>query len=190
MDNSAAIALFGALVLLAAIALTLIWQNQENEEIGEIQILRPSIKLENSPVHEGEELRVEITLAPACKKESLSLFLDEKAVEFSLSSGSIHAILRPKEGVHKLRLEGGKDCSASEIFEVLAAKCKEGTTKSCIDSRGCEGKSICRSGVWGACIFPTPICKPGSKTACMINSCEWGFSVCNMCGTGWGPCMK
>ncbi|VVB57614.1 Uncharacterised protein [uncultured archaeon] len=179
-----------ALAVLAAV-LFLAWPHPAPpaDEGPLVQSPAVSLTLTPSPAYEGQGVRVQAVLAPECPDASgLHLSLDGRPLAFRVSDGRLEASFVPASGTHRVQLSG-RSCAAAAVLQVTAAPCAGGTNRTCADSRGCAGQSVCTGGVWSVCRLPERICDPGARIPCSTDSCHWGFSICNSCGTAWGECL-
>lgn len=69
-----------------------------------------------------------------------------------------------------------------------AIECTDGETKEC-ELGDCGGAISCIGGAWGECVPKKRICVPGKVVGCTLDSCNFGYKVCNECGTGFSECM-
>jgi hypothetical protein len=68
-------------------------------------------------------------------------------------------------------------------------ECTSRETKAC--ERGeCGGTIYCIGGTWGECVQKKRICVPGKKVGCTLDSCSFGYRICNGCGTGFSECLR
>ncbi len=177
------------ILLLMVLALFLIWPRGAPEQAAAPPVPQASISFSPLPVHEGEALKVRVELPPSCANLSgMALSFDNQDVPLARADAGFEAVLRPTAGAHRVQLEGAPNCRAAAGFSALPKPCAEGRNRSCTDARGCAGISQCIGGAWSACRAPSRICDAGASTPCLLNSCNWGISVCNSCGTAWSAC--
>ena len=122
-----------------------------------------------------------------CGAANATLRLDGKPLEYQQAGNELTATIRPVAGTHQLSFESGP-CKSSLLFETLPPACANGQSRACDAGRGCPGIQTCQNNFWGSCRGPARICNPGQKVSCAINSCVFGTTVCNACGTGWSIC--
>ena len=80
------------------------------------------------------------------------------------------------------------NCSASAPLQVVARVCQDGQEQGCTKN-GCPGTQACSGGSWSGCELPERKCMPGVKIGCAYNSCSFGYTTCDKCGAGFGPCL-
>ena len=93
-------------------------------------------------------------------------------------------------GNHSVTAAGG-NCSVSVPVQVASGskkECNDGQTQAC-KLNGCSGTRTCFGGIWDVCQLPYRKCMPGARIGCALNSCSFGYSTCDKCGAGWGPCL-
>jgi hypothetical protein len=115
---------------------------------------------------------------------NFSIFLD--GVKVAGGNSRADAYIKAGAGQHLL-LAKNAQCSSSLSFSVLKRECSEGEKRTCNIS-SCEGVQSCAGGVFSECVLPRKTCVPGEKTGCSLDSCKAGYTICNECGTGFGPC--
>jgi hypothetical protein len=73
--------------------------------------------------------------------------------------------------------------------ETHRPECAGNETRACqIDA--CPGEERCLGGYFGPCNTPRNVCNPGQRIACNIDGCEFGYRICDACGTGFGGCLS
>ena len=169
-----------AAIVLACIAAFafLLASNQPNQEgAGKIQVYLhgPSQVMENATVG--------ISAFSSCG--AFSTFLDGQVQQQGVQEAE--ASLSPPPGAHVFEARNG-NCSANVSFSVVAPECGDGQVQRC-NSGGCSGNETCFGGNWGDCVLPRKVCLPGQKIGCSLDGCHFGYSACNGCGSGFGPCM-
>ena len=117
---------------------------------------------------------------------NVSLFVDGKEIQARNVDGTFSASLTAVIGAHNITAEGD-GCAASSGVTVLNRECSGNETISCTVN-GCDGYKPCVDGRFGACRKNKRVCKPGSRMGCSLNSCSFGYMICNECGTGYGHC--
>ncbi len=187
MDDSTKYTL---LSLLALAALFLLWPRASAPDTS-VDTPAPQIiiSFEPSSAFENQTVQVYAALPPSCPgREGLTLTLDNMPVNFNLSDHLLSASVSALSGAHRVQLSGAS-CSVVNVLHVSPRPCTEGATRACTDSIHCAGQSVCAGGAWNACRVPPRICDPGTRIPCSTDSCKWGFSNCNSCGTQWGECL-
>ncbi len=144
------------------------------------------LSLSVNPSYSGVPLVVSATLTN-CGEGNATLRFDGKSVSYQQTDSEITASISPSVGTHKLEIESGR-CKDSLSFETRTPLCSEGQKRACNAGRGCPGTQVCENNAWGACSGPARICSPGQKVPCAINSCVFGLTTCNACGTAWSAC--
>ena len=187
LENSTQFTLLSLLAM--ALIFFLLWPHPTGaDESSASQAPAPALSIEPSSAYENQTVRVQASLPPACPGASgLTLTLDGQPLAFHLSNGQLDASLTAPLGAHRVQLSGAS-CSAAAGFRVIEAPCVSGRSKACAGAGGCTGQSVCNAGAWSACRLPERVCDPGQRIPCTSDSCHWGFSACNSCGTAWGPC--
>jgi hypothetical protein len=135
----------------------------------------PSQVTENAPV--------KVSAFSSCGV--FSTFLDGKVQQQGVLEAE--AIIRVPPGTHVFEAKNG-NCSGNVSFSVVAPQCSGGQVQQC-NSEGCPGTETCFGGNWGDCVLPRKVCSPGQKIGCSLDGCHFGYSACNQCGSGFGPCM-
>ena len=130
-----------------------------------------------------ENSTVRITALSSCG--AFSTFLDGAKQQQGVQEAEV--AISPPPGSHVFEARNG-NCSDSVGFSVVAPECSDGQVRQCI-SDGCAGNETCFGGNWGGCALPWKICSPGQEIGCSLDGCHFGYSVCNRCGSGFGPCM-
>ncbi|MEM4554446.1 MAG: hypothetical protein QXT25_01180 [Candidatus Anstonellaceae archaeon] len=111
-----------------------------------------------------------------------------RAVVF-LAAAAIAALIiffakeKPAETPHQVPFS-----KQQEAGKQLAQECQEGQVRNCTKD-GCNGTQKCYRGRWGICVLPRKICNPKERIGCSYDGCRFGYSECNECGTGFGPCI-
>ena len=135
------------------------------------------------PSQVAENATVELSAFSSCGM--FSTFLDGKVQQQGVLEAQ--ASLRAPPGTHLFEAKNG-NCSANVSFSVVVRECSDGQVQECY-SDGCQGNETCFGGSWGDCVLPRKVCSPGQKIGCSLDGCHFGYSVCNGCGSGFGPCM-
>ncbi len=135
----------------------------------------------------GTPLNVSVQMT--CQPNGANLTLDGNPLAYAtnVGGGGILATISPPAGVHQITAQSGP-CRGSLAFTVLEPQCHDGEQESCENGPGCSGTQTCTGGEWGGCAAPPRICNPGQKVSCPINSCVFGLTYCNSCGTEWSEC--
>lgn len=145
------------------------------------------LRVSANPSYAGSPLTVSGILTN-CGGSNATLRMDGSPLAYQQTGTSeLTATIYPTVGAHQLSLESGQ-CTSSLSFETRAPACGNGQARTCDAGRGCPGTQTCQNNVWGPCRGPGRICNPGQKVSCAINSCVFGLTVCNPCGTGWSAC--
>lgn len=135
----------------------------------------PHAVMENTPV--------KISAFSSCGE--FSTFVDGVAQGRNVASASVSLILPP--GTHRFEAKNS-NCSDNVSFSVQERECDDGQVDSCSEGM-CTGNKSCRGGRWGGCIMPKRVCPPGQKIGCSIDGCNFGYTTCNACGSGFGNCI-
>jgi len=163
-------------IALAAIAFSLP-KSPQQESNGSIDVF-----IEGPPsVLEGAAVR--IGAFSSCG--DFSVFADGNNQGGYSQSARLSLILPP--GSHRIEAKNG-NCSAGAEFIVLERQCEDGQAEGCEVGK-CAGNRTCFGGRWGGCIFPERVCPPGQRIGCSTDGCHFGYTTCNGCGTGFGPCL-
>jgi hypothetical protein len=117
----------------------------------------------------------------------IALHLDGKSVGEQIGARATFPLSNLAAGEHELSASSG-ECIGSLSLLVSPASCNEGEKMPC-EINGCAGIRLCENGILTECNLPKKICIPGSVTGCSLDSCSFGYTKCNECGNGFGPCM-
>ena len=171
------VALAVALIFAAVLAAYWLFSSAPREEGGaSIEVFLDS----KGAVFEGEQLAVKAF--SSCGK--FDLFLDRK----KLAEGETRAQAAFVANVGKHVIEAkGNGCDRKLEFEAVARQCNDGEEQDCAIG-SCTGRQACAAGRFGNCVLPKKVCVPGTKTGCTLNSCQFGYRICNECGTGYSDC--
>ena len=115
---------------------------------------------------------------------NFSLFLDEE--ELASGENRIEVSFLARTGEHLLYAKSAS-CYAKKAFTVQARECAEGENRTCAFGQ-CKGVQFCINGKFSECYPEKKVCVPGERRGCSLNSCQFGYMVCDPCGTGFGPC--
>jgi len=184
-DGINAANLFSAGALLLAVVFSALFLAGNGFFLGPAQMKDDSgtieIFLEGIPLIEGENA----TARAYSSCGSFSLYLDGQGI----GRGESHAqgFFVATEGRHTIEAKGEK-CNASLAFIAEKRECLLGQEINCGEGE-CEGKKTCEGGRWGRCVLPKKVCLPGSRAGCNLDGCKFGYSTCNKCGSGFGPCL-
>jgi len=148
----------------------------------------PALSISPNPLHENETAEIRLDLPADCAYAAGQLSMDAKTLHASLGPGSLITVqVRVPMGSHLVSFESGA-CKAALQFDVLPQACPDGTTRACLDARGCNGIQSCRGGTWLSCRAPAPLCAPNTQVPCPLDGCHWGKATCDHCGSGWSTC--
>jgi hypothetical protein len=175
--------LIAAALLLAGLAP---WQENPQHPAAPLQkqSSQRAIALETSGnAAEG----MEVFATSPCGEASIKLYLDGTIAGEEMGARATFALSPLAAGEHALSATSG-ECSGSLEFSVAAPACNAGETEEC-GIGACKGLRKCENGAFTECMLPKKMCVPGSATGCLLDSCSFGYSKCNECGTGYGPCM-
>jgi len=117
-----------------------------------------------------------------------ALSLDGQPLAGDVSNGRFEASVKAGAGTHEIAAMD-RTCIAKRNFTVAARECSDGDNRTCIVN-GCDGKMLCVGGTFSACALNEHICQPGSRIGCVVDGCRPGYTYCNACGTGFGPCLE
>ncbi len=131
-------------------------------------------------VLEGDELG--LFLITSCGP--FKTYLD--GVEEGSYQQSVKTSLSLEPGRHMFEARNA-NCFASISLSVEKRECEDGFEQGCA-AGNCNGTKTCRGGRWGNCVLQKKVCSPGQRRGCSIDSCNFGYSYCNECGSGFGPC--
>ncbi len=139
------------------------------------------IYVQPQQVYEGQE--VKFKAYSSCG--NFTVFADGKQSAGGVS-GQEFSLALPA-GNHSIAIWNA-DCNATAVVQVIRPACESGAAKACM-AGGCAGTRNCIGGAWGDCELPASKCSPWEKIGCAYDSCSFGYSTCNKCGTAWGPCL-
>ena len=110
------------------------------------------------------------------------------ARDLALEGDTLSVLLVAQNGDNFVQASGA-GCSAHLEFNAQPAECSSGSNRACPMPNGCPGVQTCHDGLWPDCQSLARICRPGRQVPCDLNACSFGVSICDSCGTGWGPCV-
>jgi len=171
-------------ILLACTALAVAYAFMPKSAPGQDDSGRPTLtlELERAPFVDGNTATAHVL--STCGGFELSLD-GQKAGESEMYL-DFPFFLSP--GGHTLRANGS-GCSVELPFLVLERECFGNQTKPCTVG-DCAGLRSCQNGIFSSeCSLPRKICVPGEKIGCSTDGCKFGYSICNSCGSGFGPCL-
>ncbi len=177
VENPIKVSLAVAVIFAAVLAAYWLFSSAPREEGGSsIEVFLDG----KGTVFEGERLTVKAF--SSCGK--FELLLDGKKI--AVGETRAQAAFVANAGRHTIEAKGAQ-CSQKLEFEAVARQCDEGGEQDC-KIGSCTGRQACAAGRFGNCVLPKKVCVPGTKTGCTLNSCQFGYRICNDCGTGYSDC--
>ncbi|MFH1095330.1 MAG: hypothetical protein V1728_03875 [Candidatus Micrarchaeota archaeon] len=138
----------------------------------------------------GQAVAVDILAGDCAQGGALEVVHNGQVVARNLTLGgdTLSVPLVAQNGDNLVQVSGA-GCSANLEFMAGPAECAVGANRTCPMPNNCPGVQACQGGLWSDCQSLEHICRPGRQVPCDLDACSFGVSICNSCGTGWGPCV-